>query len=50
LLGTLRNDQFGATIPDALDLLAACEPAIEVIGVTDWLLARRVGRRDLCLR
>jgi hypothetical protein len=35
--GTLRNNQFGATtIAQALDDLAACDPAIAVVGITDY--------------
>lgn len=35
--GTLLNNQFGSTtIEQALDALAACSPAIEVVGVTDY--------------
>lgn len=37
LPGTLLNNQFGSTtIEQALDALAACSPAIEVLGVTDY--------------
>jgi AAA domain, putative AbiEii toxin, Type IV TA system len=37
LPGTLFNDQFGrTTIEQALDALAACEPRIEAVGVTDY--------------
>jgi hypothetical protein len=37
LPGTLRNDGFGALdIGEALDILASRNPAIEVVGVTDY--------------
>ena len=37
LPGTLFNDQFGSmTVAEALDALAACEPHIEAVGVTDY--------------
>lgn len=37
LPGTLHNDQFGKTsVEDALNALAACEPKIEVVGITDY--------------
>ncbi len=37
LPGTVLNNQFGElTIAEALDLLAACRPAIEAVGVTDY--------------
>ncbi|MFJ2758928.1 TrlF family AAA-like ATPase [Nocardioides sp. NPDC087217] len=37
LPGTLLNDNFGrTTTAEALDALAACNPAIEVVGVTDY--------------
>jgi AAA domain, putative AbiEii toxin, Type IV TA system len=35
--GTLFKDQFGGTTAaEALDVLAACEPSIEAVGVTDY--------------
>lgn len=41
LPGTALNDQFGATtIEEALDLLASRTPAIEAVGVTDYLTTR----------
>jgi hypothetical protein len=44
--GTLRNDQFqGTTVEQALQILAAREPRIEAVGVTDYCttdLFRRV--------
>jgi len=37
LPGTLFNDQFGElTIAEALDILAACDPVVEVACVTDY--------------
>ncbi|MFJ9315548.1 TrlF family AAA-like ATPase [Pimelobacter simplex] len=51
LPGTLFNDQFGATtVAEALDDLAACEPPIEVVGVTDYFstasFRRAVGAKE----
>ena len=37
LPGTLLNDEFhSTTIEQALDVLAACSPTIEVVGITDY--------------
>jgi AAA domain, putative AbiEii toxin, Type IV TA system len=37
LPGTLFNDQFGnLTVAEALDILAACDPSVEVACVTDY--------------
>ena len=37
LPGTLLNDRFGAmSTAEALDTLDACDPPIEVVGVTDY--------------
>src|SRR3954468_9641796 len=41
LPGTLFNDQFGGmTVAEALDALAACDPTIEAVGVTDYFSTR----------
>lgn len=45
LPGTLFNDQFGQmTVADALDALAACDPPIEAVGVTDYFSTRSYRR------
>jgi hypothetical protein len=37
LPGTLFNDEFGrATVVEALEELAACDPPIEAVGITDY--------------
>ncbi len=47
LPGTLFNNQFGSTtVGEALDDLAACGPAIEVIGVTDYFSTRSFRLAD----
>lgn len=41
LPGTLLNDQFsGTTLETALDTLAACDPMIQVVGITDYFSTR----------
>lgn len=41
LPGTLLNDQFsGTTVEAALDALASCDPAIQVVGITDYFSTR----------
>lgn len=41
LPGTLFNDQFGEmSVAEALDALAACDPPIEAVGVTDYFSTR----------
>src|SRR4051812_14006225 len=40
--GTAMNDRFGSTSLDQyLDALEAADPAIEALGITDYLLTRR---------
>lgn len=47
LPGTLFNNQFGSTtVAEALDDLAACAPAIEVVGVTDYFSTRSFRAAD----
>lgn len=47
LPGSLVNDQFGSTtIEQALDALAACNPAIEVVGVTDYFTTASFRRAE----
>ncbi len=47
LPGTLFNDQFGSTtIEQALDALAECNPAIEVVGVTDYFTTASFRRAE----
>ncbi len=45
--GTLLNNQYGATtISQALDALAACQPTIEVVGITDYFTTQSFRRAE----